>query len=49
MEDVDLTDNCFKYHPFCRIIVSNLNARIESLEKQLQDKKSIIEIALGQI
>lgn len=40
--------DCFKDHPFCHVIINNLEARIQSLEKQLQEKQ-IIGLALNQI
>ena len=46
---VESTTDCFKDHPFCRVIINNLEARIQSLEKQLQEKQNIIELALNQI
>ncbi len=47
IENFDSTEHCFKDHPFCRIIFNNLQARIESLEKQRQDQQKIIEMSLA--
>ena len=46
---VETADNCFKDHPFCRVIINNLEARIQSQEKELQEKQKIIEMALKQL
>ena len=46
---VESADDCFKDHPFHRVIINNLEARIQSLEKQLQEKQGVIEMALNQI
>ncbi len=49
IENFDSTEHCFKDHPFCRIIFNNLQARIESLEKQRQDQQKILEMPLARI
>ena len=45
---MESADDCFTDHPFCRVIINNLEARIQSLEKQLQEKQKIIEMVLNQ-